>query len=309
MDIPNTHPAALRPGSTICVVAPAGPVEDAEALNRGIATLERLGFQVRYDRRIFESTRYLAGDDRGRAEELMHAFEDPEVDGVVSLRGGYGCARLIPLLDERRLRPHCKLFMGFSDLTTLHLYFRRRFGWVTVHGPMMTSVPLGSISPGQERHLISLLTDDTYLPRLSIPGLQAWKPGVAEGRLVGGCLSLVVASLGTSYEVRTEGKILFFEDLGEEPYRLDRMITQLRLAGKFDEVAGILLGSFKDCETAGAPYQAVEVLADLLADLDIPVLANFPAGHGDENWALPVGVRVRLDADSRSLEFLEPAVA
>ena len=308
MDIPNIHPAALRPGSTICVIAPAGPVENADALDRGIATLERLGFRVRYDRRIFESARYLAGDDRARAQELMRAFEDPAIDGVVSLRGGYGCARLLPHLEEGRLRPHCKLFMGFSDLTTLHLHFRRRFGWVTVHGPMMTSVPLAELRPDQELHLVSLLTDPEYRPRLSFPGLQAWKPGVAEGRLAGGCLSLVVASLGTPYEIRTEGRILFFEELGEEPYRLDRMITQLRQAGKLDRPAGIMLGSFEKCETEGASYRSAEVLADLLCDLDVPVLANFPAGHGEQNWALPFGVRVRLDADSPSLELLEPTV-
>jgi muramoyltetrapeptide carboxypeptidase len=238
----------------------------------------------------------------------MRAFEDPAVDGIVSLRGGYGCARLIPLLDERRLRPHCKLFMGFSDLTTLHLHFRRRFGWITVHGPMMTSAPLGSIPPDQELHLTSLLTDPTYRPRLSFPAMGAWRPGIAEGRLVGGCLSLVTASLGTPYELRTEGKILFLEDLGEEPYRLDRMITQLRLAGKLDDAAGILLGDFENCETEGADYRSAEVLFDLLGNLQVPVVANFPAGHGAENWALPLGIRVRLETDVPAIEFLESAV-
>lgn len=308
MDIPNVHPPAIRPGGTIGVVAPAGPVESREALDRSVSTIERLGFRVRFEPRILESTRYLAGDDRARAGELIRAFEDPEIDGIIALRGGYGCARLIPWLDEKRLRPNCKLFMGFSDLTTLHLYFRRRFGWVTVHGPMMTSAVLGDPPADLEQHLVSLWIDPEYRPTLSFPQLEAWQEGEAEGHLVGGCLSLVVASLGTPYEVRTEGRILFLEERGEEPYRIDRMLTQLRLAAKLDGVGGILLGSFEGCEPESGGYSCAEVMRELLSNLDAPVLAGFPAGHLPDNWPLPLGTRVRLDAGGRTLEFLDSCV-
>ncbi len=309
MDIPITHPRAIQPGSTIGIAAPAGPIENREALNPGIATLERLGFRVRYDERIFQSLRYLAGTDEARAQELQRLFEDPEIHAILALRGGFGCSRLIPLLDEKRLRPHCKLFMGFSDLTTLHLFFRRRFGWVTIHGPMAASPALGTISPAEERHLFSLLTDPEYRPRFSFAHLNPWTSGAAEGKLVGGCLSLIVASIGTTYEINTEGKILFLEDLGEPPYRVDRMLTHLRLAGKLDSVAGVLLGGFYDCDPESGDYTVEETLRDNLERLGVPLLANFPSGHGTENWALPFGVRVRLDADARQLEILDPAVS
>jgi len=308
MDIPTLFPQALRPGDTIGIIAPAGPVQGRDAVNPALAMLESWGFQVRFDSRIFDSFRYLAGHDAARAEELMRCFEDPSIQGIIALRGGSGCARLIRLLDERRLRHNCKLFMGFSDLTTLHMYFRRRFGWVTIHGPMATTMSRDSLSPEAEKHLLSLWTDAKYLPTLSFAQLESWIPGSAEGRLIGGCLSILTASLGTSYEFKSEGKILFLEDLGEAPYRLDRMITQLQLAGKLDGIAGVLLGRFRDCEPEEGGYSSSEVLRDLLSEIGVPVLANFPGGHGMEDWALPLGIRVRLDADQKSIQFLESAV-
>ncbi len=308
MDIPTVHPGALRPGSVIGIAAPAGPIESREALDQGIATLERLGFQVRYDDRIFQSVRYLAGTDDARAEELQRLFEDPAIDAVVALRGGFGCSRLVPLLDEKRLRPYCKLFMGFSDLTTLHLFFRRRFGWVTVHGPMAASPALGNIASAEETNLYSLLTDPRYRPRLSFPQLETWAPGIAEGKLVGGCLSLVTASIGTPYEIKTEGKVLLLEDLGEQPYRIDRMLTHLKHARLLEPVAAVLLGSFHDCNPESGDYTVEETLREHLERLGVPVLAHFPAGHGPQNWALPLGVNVRLDAEARQIEVLQPAV-
>jgi muramoyltetrapeptide carboxypeptidase len=308
MDIPTIHPPAIRTGDTIGIIAPAGSLEERSAFEQGVARLEGLGFRVRFDDRIFQSLRYLAGDDAARANELMRYFEDPGIKAILSLRGGFGCSRLIPLLEEKRLRPYCKLFMGFSDLTTLHLYFRRRFGWITIHGPMAASQSLPGPGSGEASHFLSLLTDSRYLPSFSFPELETWFPGVAEGKLAGGCLSLVVASLGTPYEIKTEGKVLFLEDLSEPPYRIDRMLTQLRLAGKLDSIAGILLGRFTDCEPTQGNYTLRECLQDLVVDLNVPVLANFPAGHGPENWALPLGVKIRLNADSRLVEFLEPAV-
>lgn len=308
MDIPTVFSRALRPGDTIGIIAPAGPVQEPDTINPALSMLEDWGFRVRLESRTFDSFRYLAGHDAARAEELMSCFEDPSIHGIIALRGGFGCARLIPLLDEHRLRHNCKLFMGFSDLTTLHMYFRRRFGWVTIHGPMATTMSPGGLSSEAARHLLSLWTDPQYLPTLSFTQLESWVPGSVEGKLVGGCLSILAASLGTSYEFRCEGKILFLEERGEAPYRIDRMITQLKLAGKLDEVAGILIGRFLDCEPEEGNYSSSDVLRDLLEPIGVPVLANFPGGHGSENWALPLGVRVHLDADRKSIQFLEPSV-
>jgi muramoyltetrapeptide carboxypeptidase len=306
MDIPTIQPPKLKTGDTISIVAPAGTVEQRQGVEKGIAVLERMGFRVRYRDRIFQSFRYLAGSDHDRAEELMEAFEDPSIQAVMALRGGYGCSRLIPLLQERRLRQHPKVFVGFSDLTTLHMFFRRRFGWVTVHGPMAASI--GNITADQENHFVSLLTDPGYVPTLRFDQLETWSPGSAEGIIAGGCLAIVAASIGTPYEIKTEGKILFLEDQGEPPYRLDRMLTHLYLAGKLQNVAGILLGSFLDCEPTQGNYTAADALRDILKNLKIPIIAGFPAGHGFENWAIPLGVKVRLDADACSIEFLDSAV-
>jgi muramoyltetrapeptide carboxypeptidase len=305
MNIPIIHPEAMKPGDVIEIVAPAGPIEQRDDMMRGVASLERMGFRVRFQEAIFSSTGYLAGPDEVRAGELMRALQDPEVKAVISLRGGYGCARLIPLLQPERLLNHAKIFMGFSDLTTLHLFFRRRLGWMTVHGPMATSPALANIGGAQEMHLVRLWTDPGYHPSLSFPEMETWAPGTAEGELVGGCLSLLTASLGTPYEMVTDGKILFLEDLGEPPYRLDRMLTQLRLAGKLEKIAGILLGEFRECDAGGKPPSAEDTLREFMKYTEVPVLAHFPAGHGSDNWVLPPGGRVRLDATARTVDFLD----
>jgi len=308
MDIPIIQPPKLRRGDTISIVAPGSTIEKRDLLQAGISTLERMGFQVRFEDRIFHSFRYLAGSDSARAEELMSAFEDPSVRAIMALRGGYGCSRLIPYLMEKRLRPHPKIFVGFSDLTTLHMFFRRRFGWITIHGPMAASPSLGSIAADQEKHFLSLLTDPDYRPVLGFDRLETWFPGKAEGILTGGCLSIIAASIGTPYEIKTEGKILFLEDRGEPPYRLDRMLTHLSLAGKLQSVSGVLMGDSLECEPTTGNYTGFDTLREILTGLRVPILAGFPAGHGPENWALPLGAKVRLDADSHTIEFLDSAV-
>lgn len=308
MNIPTIHPQGLKKDDTIVIVAPAGPVRSRDALDESAAAFERMGFRIRYDRRIFQSDRYLAGSDTDRAEELMRAFEDDTVKAIVGLRGGYGCSRLIPHLDKERLRTNPKVFMGFSDLTTLHLFFYRHFGWITIHGPMAVNPGIGKYPADQESHLLSLWTDPEYRPKLNFPQLEALAPGKAEGRLAGGCLSTIIAGIGTPYEIDTEGTILLLEDIGEPPYRIDRMLTQLEHSGKLHSLAGILLGEFFNCEPEEAEYASRDIFKEILQKLDIPVLANFPAGHGENNWALPLGARVRIDTDTRSLEFLEAAV-
>jgi len=308
MNIPTILPQGLKKGDTIAIVAPAGPIQSKDALNKSIAVFEKMGFQVRCEERIFQSFRYLAGSDIDRSEELIRAFEDDSVKAIIGLRGGYGCSRLIPYLKKERLQNNPKIFMGFSDLTTLHLFLNRHLGWSTFHGPMAANPGIGSHSVEEQSHLLSLWTDPTYRPVLNFSQLQTWHPGKAEGRLVGGCLSTVVASIGTSYEIDTSGAILFLEDIGEPPYRLDRMLTQLKLAGKFQSLVGVLLGRFFECESSESGYSTNEILTEIMQQFEIPVLVNFPAGHGPDNWALPLGTRVRIDTDALSVEFLESAV-
>jgi muramoyltetrapeptide carboxypeptidase len=173
---------------------------------------------------------------------------------------------------------------------------------------MAANESLAEISVDCERHLFSLWTDLDYRPVFRFPQLENWSCGTAEGALTGGCLSLITASLGTPYEIRTKGKILFLEDTGEPQYRIDRMITHLRLAKKLDSAAGLLLGQFSDCGPTNGDYSTDEVLRDVLSGLKIPILANFPAGHVNDNWTLPLGVRTRINADTREIHFLEPAI-
>ncbi len=308
MEIPTIQPPRLRKGDTIAIVAPGSPVKNPELLNPGVQRLKEMGFRVQFDDRIFESSRYLAGSDDSRAEELMRAFEDPSVHAIIALRGGYGCSRLIPLLMEKRLRRKPKIFMGFSDVTTLHLFFSRRFGWISFHGPMAAAGGLGNMTADQQQHLTSLWTNPRYRASLTFPQLETMVPGIAEGVLTGGCLSVIVASVGTSYEIQTENKILFLEDHGEPPYRLDRMLTHLQLAGKLESIAGLVLGDFPDCDPEQGGYTGMDTLREILGKINVPVVANFPAGHGNENWPLPLGAKLRLNAEEKSLTFLEPAV-
>jgi muramoyltetrapeptide carboxypeptidase len=308
MNIPTIQPPKLKIGDAISIVAPASTVESRDGFEQGVAALERMGFRVRFDERIFQPIRYLAGDDASRAEELMRAFEDPSVHAIIALRGGYGCARLIPLLSKRRLRRHPKIFMGFSDITALHLFFNRHFGWVTIHGPMANSSVLKNFPLDQESHLLSLWTNPDYRPTLQFPQLDTWVSGTAEGILTGGCLSIVTTSLGTPYEIRTEGKVLFLEDQGEPPYRLDRMLTHLRLSGKLQNAAGFVLGQFPDCEPTKSDYSSADVLRDFLTEFKVPIIANFPAGHGENNWAIPLGAKIRMDASARTISLLDPSV-
>jgi muramoyltetrapeptide carboxypeptidase len=309
MDIPTIHPPRLKKGDTIAIVAPAGPVEGSEELQKGVTFLEKMGFRIRYSDRIFQSARYLAGDDAARAEELIYAMEDNSIRAIIGLRGGYGCSRLIPKLMAIKMREQPKVFMGFSDLTTLHLLLNRHLGWVTLHGPMAMTLGRGAPLVELESHLFSLLTDPEYRPALRFPQMETLEPGKAEGALTGGCLSVITASIGTPYEIDTEGKILFLEDLGEQPYRLDRMITQLQLSGKLQSLKGIILGTFHECDPPEGDYSARDVLKEMLREFHVPILANFPAGHGPENWPFPLGIKVRIDADERSVQFLEPAVS
>jgi muramoyltetrapeptide carboxypeptidase len=268
-----------------------------------------MGFRVKYSDRIFQSARYLAGDDPARAQELIDALKDNSIRAIVGLRGGYGCSRLVPRLMAMKSRERPKVFMGFSDLTTLHLLLNRHLGWVTVHGPVAMTLGRDKSLLEMESHLYSLLTDPEYRPVMHFPQLETWEPGFAEGVLTGGCLSIITAGIGTPYEIETDGKILFLEDLGEAPYRLDRMITQLQLSGKLKSLKGVLLGTFNECDPSEGDYCARDVLKEMLQDLKVPILANFPAGHGPENWPFPLGIKVRMNADTRSVEFLEPAVS
>jgi len=305
----NRKPRALCAGSTVAVVAPSGPVSK-ESLDRGVAILESLGLRVNVFGSVLKQYGYLAGEDKDRAHDFTAAWTDPEVDAVICARGGYGATRMLRYLDFNVLRPFKKAFVGYSDITALHLALRKKLRLVTFHGPMVASRKDASLDvPYNLEGLWSALSGgDVKLPEKD--RLQFLSPGRAEGELTGGNLSLVAASIGTAYEVNTKGKILFLEEVGEAPYRIDRMLCQLDASGKLDQAAGFLVGDFTDCEAReGSPTLAVdELIRQYLGSRGKPCVTGLPAGHGHLNLTLPLGVRVAVDGDNGTMEYLEPPV-
>ena len=303
---------AVRPGDSVAVVAPAGPFDRA-SLEAGVAVIGDR-YRVRYDEAIYSRHRYLAGDDDRRFAELTGALSDPEIKAVFCARGGYGAMRLLPRLEAWRaagpgagaswMMAYGKPLIGFSDITALHMWFESN-GLVSVHGPVLSQ--LGRLPAGSASRLYSLL--ESTLPAEPLIGSDTYVGGAAEGPLLGGNLSVFTRLLGTPFMPPLDGAILMFEDVSEQPYRLDRMWTHLELAGVFRRIKGIALGEFIGCEPRNGGFTAAEVLRELAAASGLPCAAGFPIGHGDDvNDPVPLGVRVRLDADAKRLTFLEGAV-
>jgi muramoyltetrapeptide carboxypeptidase len=297
--------SAVRPGDTVAVIAPAGPFDKA-VLDTGIAVISGR-YEVRYDERIHSRHRYLAGDDNRRFIELTAALTDPAIKAVFCARGGYGAMRLLARLaswasEFGRPLP-AKPLIGFSDITALHQWLQSN-GIASIHAPVLTQ--LGRVPADSPRRLFSLL--ESEVPAEPIFGGETYVGGTAEGPLLGGNLSVFTRLLGTPFMPPLDGGILLLEDLSEQPYRLDRMWTHLELAGVFRKIRGIVLGQFIGCEPRDGGYTAADVLRELAAATGVPCAAGFPIGHGDVNEPVPLGVRVRLEADVSRLTFLEPAV-
>lgn len=303
-------PPSLQLGDVVQIVAPASNLKP-EYLARGVAELTHLGFRVNYDPTILEKAHYTAGSDERRASELMSAFTNPEVKAVWAARGGYGVMRLFSLLNEDLLRANPKILIGYSDLTALHLYLYRRFGWVTFHGAMAAKDLAGGATRYDQKTLLTAITRNTPMGEIEGLGTEMLHVGGnVSGRLLGGCLTLVTALMGTPDELDTTDSILFLEDVRVRPYQLDRMIQQLKLAGKFDHVRAIIFGEMNDClQNSEQGYTLQEVLRDLTADLHIPVMFGLRSGHSTVgNLTLPLGVRATLDGRRGVLRIDEAAV-
>jgi muramoyltetrapeptide carboxypeptidase len=291
------------------VVAPSGAV-DAERLTVGVGVLEGLGFRVVVGERVLARRGYLAGSDDDRRSDLQRMLDDPGIHAVFCARGGYGSQRVVPGLDLAALQRAPKPVVGYSDATAL-LSALVEGGVGAVHGPMVATDVARGLLPRSLEHLQRLLTDPDYLWDVEAP--LTIRPGTARGPLLGGCLSVLVTLLGTPWAPRLDGAILFLEDVHEWPYRLDRLLTQLRQAGGFDRVAGVVFGTMAACRAQDG-LDALAVVRDLFADAPFPVAFGLPAGHDPaeldvENVALPLGRLVELDADAGRLRALEAAVA
>ncbi len=294
----------LRPGDRVAVVAPAGPVE-ADRLEAGLDVLRSWGLDVQvaaHARGTHERFGYLAADDASRADDLMRAWTDPEVQAVFCARGGYGVQRMVDLLDwESLAAAGPKALVGFSDITALHQAFASRLGLSTVHGPVVTS--LGSGDDASRAHLRALLLDPAPGLSLTPTAGTALVPGRAEGPLVGGNLALLASEVGARNSLRAADSIAVLEEIGEDGYRVDRLLTQLLRSGWFDDVRGIVLGDFTDC---GSDEALEDLARDRLAPLGVPLLRGAPIGHGPRNLAFAFGVPAVLDADAGTLVLREP---
>lgn len=291
-------------------MAPASPFR-REEFDAGVEEIARLGFRAVYDERVFARDGFVAGDPTLRARVLAEAWRDPTIDAIIAVRGGYGSAQLLPLLDPGLPRRCPKVFMGYSDVTSL-LAWHLAAGVVAFHGPMIDRRLARGASGYDRALLLAAVTTPEPLGRLAPPGLTSLHGGEAEGILAGGTLTQLAASLGTPWAFELPvGGLLFLEDVGERPYRLDRLLLQLEQAGVLARAAGILLGEFPLCDERDGSVTAREVLHRRLSKCDVPVVLGFPSGHTrGPAWTLPFGVRARLVAgDAPAVIIEEPAVA
>jgi muramoyltetrapeptide carboxypeptidase len=303
-------PPALRPGDTVGIVAPASNLKRAD-LQAGCDALRRAGYRPLYFDSILEQDLYFAGSVERRARELEEMFQRDDVRAIVCARGGYGANYLLQELDLGKIRAHPKIFVGYSDITTLLTYFHDAGGFIAFHGPM-------AAKDWSHAHGVDLaswhaaMSDTTAWDVALGAGVSGLVEGDALGISYGGCLSILVASLGTPYEIRTAGTILFLEDLAARPYQIDRMLMQLKLAGHFDGVRGIVFGQMLNCvQTENQGYTLEHVVTRIVGDLGVPVAFGVRSGHvTSSNITLPFGVRARLSVRGAdvALRILESAV-
>ena len=317
-DLKIIKPRRLKKGDTLGLVAPGSFINEGE-LKESKDNLEALGFKVVYTGNILAKDGYLAGTDKQRADDLNEMFARKDVNGIVAARGGYGCTRILPMLDYKMIKNNPKVLVGYSDITALLFGIFKETGLVCFHGPVgistfnkfsvdnFTDV---LINPKDKLTLYDAdeeRKDDSYKP-------VTIRTGKARGKLVGGNLSLVVSVIGTPYDVDTENKIIFLEEVGEEPYRVDRMITQMLEAGKFEKASGVALGVFSGCkpkpDESGiiSSFSVQEVLFDRLFNLNIPVVYGMSFGHITNKFTLPFGIEAELDSLEQKITLLEPAV-
>ncbi|MFP3388702.1 LD-carboxypeptidase [Brevibacillus sp. SIMBA_040] len=300
---------ALRAGDTIGVVATSSPATE-EVLNKAIASMEAFGFKVKVGAACRETYGgYLAGSPQQRAMELNAMFADDEVDGIMSMRGGYGAPQILSLLDYDCIEQNPKLFVGYSDITALHTAFGQVANLATLHGPMATSDIAHNLDDWSKQYLLRAMTRPEPLGAIvNPPGEEmiCLVEGQAQGPVVGGNLALIAALMGTPFQLDTRGKLLFLEDIDEEPYRIDRMLTQLALGGLFDDCAGVVIGTWTDCESKKREgFSVWDVFQNIVVPYQKPTIWNVQIGHGAYNMALPLGVEASLDATSCQLTIEE----
>lgn len=309
-------PPRLQAGMNVGLIAPASSFTP-EKLASAKQNLTALGLNIHESAHLHARNGYLAGTDQQRLSDLYWAFENPDIDAVWCIRGGYGCSRLLPMIDFDRIGKHHKVFIGYSDVTALHLAIGQRTGLVTFHGPVAAS----EFPENTLRHFRSVLMEPVAGYQVPIPEKAALPaeeqyqpfvitPGQAKGKLTGGNLTLLTALVGTAFAPSYKNRIVFMEDVGEQPYRIDRMLTQMLQGSDLSKAAGIALGVFADCKPKGdGPSLSLpETLRDRLGGLGIPVVYGLPFGHVAHQMTFPYGIGAELDATAGSLTLMEVGV-
>ena len=314
-------PQRLQSGDTVGLIAPASGVFEPATIREGRETLKSLGYKVKLGKNISKQFGYLAGSDKGRVDDLHRMFKDDKVKAIVAIRGGYGSMRILNLIDYELIKNHPKILLGYSDITALHLAIHAVTGLVTFHGP----VAISRFSQYTQKYFYQVVSSSSAIGEIEHPEpVYKLHPtahfftihgGKAHGKLIGGNLTLLTALLGTPFDYDTTNKIVFIEEVGEEPYSIDRMLTQLFLAGKLQSAAGIVIDRCAKCGPRDYKPAFIntlsveEVIKDRLQNLKIPIVFGFSLGHVADKPTLPLGIEVTLDADNRKLIFEEGAVA
>ena len=314
------HPKALRPGDTVALITPSTHVTDPDRLQTVARTVEYFGLKAKFGRNVRKKWGYAGGTIDERIDDLHAAFTDPAVKAVFCIRGGYAAGQLLDRIDYKLIAANPKIFIGYSDITAMHLAIHKLSGLVTFHGPVTTSAFTPYTQDCYKRALFSTkpLGELTNPPESNAfrPNhhIRTIRPGTARGKLVGGNMSLICATMGTPYEIDTRGKILFIEDVDEQPYTIDRMLTQLRLAGKLQQAAGIIWGECADCgpkdykpSFTEGNFSVGEVVDNIFGALKVPVVSGLTIGHTADQLTLPLGVEATLDADTGTLTINESA--
>lgn len=305
-------PKPLKYGDCIGIIAPSSPSYEEEKIELSKKFLKDMGFKIKIGKSCYEKYGYLAGSDEIRTCDINAMFADEEVDAIICLRGGYGTPRILDKIDYEIIKKNPKIFVGYSDITAIHIAINQICNLVTFHGPMLTSEMANNFDEFTQKSLFDLIMGSENKKSLSNPKgeeIRCLYSGQAEGKLIGGNLTLICATLGTPYEIDTEGKILFIEEIKEEPYKVDRMLTQLYLSGKLEAANGIILGDWNDC-VAEHPDRSLtleQVFEDILKSLKKPTIYNFRAGHCSPMITLPMGVNVFMNADKMEIILKESA--
>ena len=308
-------PKRLKPGDTIGIISPASSPDDLIKINNGVQYLEKLGYRVEVGKNVGSQEGYLAGSDSQRLSDLHDMFKNKDVKAIFSIRGGYGSGRLLDKIDYKLIRSNPKIFVGYSDINALQLAFFEKTGLITFAGPMVAVDFHDEVSPFTEEIFWRTITSNKKIGKLQNPKgekIFVLTKGRAEGRILGGNLSIISSIMGTQYLPKFNGAVLLLEDINEAPYRIDRMFNQLKLAGVFKQIKGIILGRFVDCyesDPEKRTFTLNDVVMDYFQNLKLPVIYNIKHGHIKDNITIPYGIRCVVNASRGYVEITENAVS